>query len=280
MNKTAIEWCDYTWNPITGCLHKCPYCYAEKITKRFGVHFQDTEELIHVIDEPKYKEKEHYDNGCGSIIASITPPEIELRQISYPFDFAPTFHRYRLDEPQHIKKSQNVFVCSMADLFGKWVPEEWIREVFEACKKAPQHRYLFLTKNSDRYTELNSLLPKLDNFWFGTTITPEENTYWYSVNHNFFVSIEPIMSDYSNICTEVQSFENIGGAPMYLPWVIIGAETGNRKGKVIPKREWIENIVNECRRTKTPVFLKSSLVEIWGEPLIQEFPWEGRENEG
>lgn len=36
MNKTKIEWTDYTWNPITGCLHGCPYCYARKIAMRFG----------------------------------------------------------------------------------------------------------------------------------------------------------------------------------------------------------------------------------------------------
>ena len=57
-------------------------------------------------------------------------------------------------------------------------------------------------------------------------------------------------------------------------WIIVGAETGNHKGKVIPKREWIENIVSECRKQKVPVFLKNSLKEIWGEPLIQEYPWE------
>jgi len=68
---------------------------------------------------------------------------------------------------------------------------------------------------------------------------------------------------------------NVGGAPLYLHWVIVGAETGNRKGKVIPEREWIENIVNECRRSKVPVFMKNSLAEIWREPLIQEYPWGG-----
>ena len=31
MNKTSIEWCDYTWNPITGCSpasEGCENCYA------------------------------------------------------------------------------------------------------------------------------------------------------------------------------------------------------------------------------------------------------------
>ena len=35
MNKTKIEWCDYTWNPITGCKRGCEYCYARRIHERF-----------------------------------------------------------------------------------------------------------------------------------------------------------------------------------------------------------------------------------------------------
>jgi protein gp37 len=35
MNKTEIEWTDFTWNPVTGCLHGCPYCYARGTAKRF-----------------------------------------------------------------------------------------------------------------------------------------------------------------------------------------------------------------------------------------------------
>ncbi|HPS31051.1 MAG TPA: DUF5131 family protein, partial [bacterium] len=36
MSKTKIEWCDWTWNPVWGCLNNCPYCYARSIAKRFG----------------------------------------------------------------------------------------------------------------------------------------------------------------------------------------------------------------------------------------------------
>jgi protein gp37 len=36
---SAIEWTDATWNPVTGCTKVspgCKYCYAERLTKRFG----------------------------------------------------------------------------------------------------------------------------------------------------------------------------------------------------------------------------------------------------
>jgi len=107
-----------TWNPVTGCLHGCQYCY-------------------------------------------------------------PTFHRYRLDEPAQKKKPQNIFVSSMGDLFGDWVPDSWIKTVFEATNKAPQHNYLYLTKNPDRYYQLgdgdNAIIPD-DGLtgWFGASAETEE----------------------------------------------------------------------------------------------------------
>jgi protein gp37 len=38
--KKTIGWCDYTWNPVTGCLHGCPYCYAASMARRFGKSFE------------------------------------------------------------------------------------------------------------------------------------------------------------------------------------------------------------------------------------------------
>ena len=66
-----------------------------------------------------------------------------------------------------------IFVGSMADLFGRWVPDDWIEQVFDACRRAPRHTYLFLTKNPQRYCDLASAgkLPTEPNFWYGTTIT-------------------------------------------------------------------------------------------------------------
>lgn len=260
MNKTKIDWCDMSWNPVTGCLHNCEYCYARKIARRFSFDpWQTVEDKInHFIGGPM--RNEFYKGN------KIDP---------YPYGFDPTFHYYRLNEPAQKTKPRNIFVCSMADLFGDWVPDEWIQAVFAACEAAPQHRYIFLTKNPGRYGELyeKKMIPCKDNYWFGTTITNQEDSHRIAAlpaHGNRFVSIEPIMGSIK--------FEYIT-SPLFrvgtaVDWVIIGAETGNRKEKVIPQRSWIESIVNDCRAVGIPIFMKSSLSSIWGEPLIQEFPWE------
>lgn len=126
MNKTKIDWCDSTWNPVTGCLHGCEYCYARKIAKRFGgfTELEDTD-----LD---------YQKICESGIAEIDQPlkfingKGKIKNAPYPFYFMPTLYRYRLNEPQKWKKGRNIFVCSMADLFGTWVPDRWIEEVVAA----------------------------------------------------------------------------------------------------------------------------------------------------
>lgn len=42
MNRTKIEWTNYSWNPITGCDHGCWYCYAKKLFTRFHKSFEPT----------------------------------------------------------------------------------------------------------------------------------------------------------------------------------------------------------------------------------------------
>jgi len=289
MDKTKIDWCDSTWNPITGCLHKCEYCYARSIAKRFGgwgytpgmlrANAASEKTYIHPM-KAYYGEAVETEHG---IIAEIGDPFLTkgVRRASYPFGFTPTLHRYRLGEYKN-KKGRNIFVCSMADLFGEWVPDEWIKAVFEAANKAPQHRYIYLTKNPNRYYQLgeggSAIIPDGGvSGWFGASATTEEQAQdaWGNLNCSW-ISIEPIHGKFSEEFFWYDNRFTQAIEPRW-SWVVIGAETGNRKGKVIPEREWIEIIVEQCRAASTPVFMKSSLAEIWEGPLIQEYPFDRRQ---
>jgi len=187
MYKTKIDWADSTWNPITGCRHGCEYCYAKGIANRFAGRFNQ------YIGENINKSDGRL-NDLGTPLL-YQRKNGDLTKAPYPFGFAPTLHRYRLNNPQTWTEPRTIFVGSMADIFGAWVPNGWIQEIFEACKAAPQHKYLFLTKNPQRYLEnLNSgkyAVPEGDNYWYGFTHT-NGSLLGLPPGRKRFASIEPI----------------------------------------------------------------------------------------
>lgn len=261
MNRSKIEWCDHTWNPITGCLNNCPYCYAKRMVVRFTGDLRlnkmaanidyipakgPTDTGVYILDKPLKNETNH--------------------SLIYPFGFEPTYHRYRLNDLDKFKAGSNIFVCAMADMFGEWVPDEWIEEIFTECQARPQHNYMFLTKNPERLSALANAgkLPENKNFWYGSTITKKcQSIFDGGIHWNTFISIEPVL-EYLDLgrgcfgCTD---------------WIIIGAETGNNKGKIIPEKGWIDNILEIAKLTQIPVFMKDSLIPIVGEEKMRrEFP--------
>ena len=269
MNRSKIEWCDHTWNPITGCRHECSYCYARTMTARFAGDVR-----LNKMAKADYKLQEAAD-GNGYIYVLDKPMLNETgKALVYPFGFEPTYHRYRMNTLDNLKMGNNIFVGAMADVFGKWVPDECIMEILNECVKRPRHNYLFLTKNPLRYVELfcEDMLPELENMWYGLTVTNSEQGHIaeaimqdMSEKSHAFLSIEPILEDVSgSLDVTIADFTD---------WVIIGAETGRRKGKVSPPKEWIDKIVGLCDEFNVPVFMKDSLIPIMGEEnMRRDYP--------
>lgn len=284
MNKSKIDYCDSTWNPVTGCLHGCKYCYAERIATRFGT----LKKYLGINEVKELLKRDHgYEIGRdywieGECISLKRPVGCESNK-QYPFNFRPTFHRYRLEEPKRKTKPQKIFVCSMADLFGEWVPDEWIIEIFKTVKESPQHTFLFLTKYPNRYVTLYStygamFFPK--NAFFGATGDTKNRLYAardafyelksYDESEGFtsirtFVSIEPLSEDVTTDmrcdCTKGQPFD-------WCNWVIVGGQTG--PGAIAPEKHWVQSIIEECSMVEVPLFLKNNLN--WGK-MHQEYPW-------
>mgnify|MGYP001537994819 FL=1 len=70
MNKTKIDWATMSWNPVTGCRHGCPYCYARRTATRFNAGLEDPTPL-----------------ACGLHVL----PE-KIKATPYPYGFEPTLH--------------------------------------------------------------------------------------------------------------------------------------------------------------------------------------------
>jgi protein gp37 len=137
-DRSAIEWTEATWNPITGCTKVspgCAHCYAETFAERWRG----------VANHP-------YEQG------------FDLR-------LWPT----RLEQPLKWKRARMIFVNSMSDLFHPDIPFEFVEQVFEVMVKAEHHTFQILTKRHERLAELAPSLPWPNNVWMGVSI---ENKRW------------------------------------------------------------------------------------------------------
>jgi protein gp37/ParB-like chromosome segregation protein Spo0J len=228
----GISWASWSWNPVTGCLHGCDYCYARDI-------------------------------ATSNRFAS-----------AYPAGFTPLFHHERLDapantiiprkildsgDPKLIEEYKRVFVCSMADLYGRWVPDEWIEKVHASMIRSPQWQYILLTKFPARYVGLE--LP--DGAWVGTSVDEQKRV---RIAQDAFaklpqdkkiikwLSLEPLR--------EPLQFDDLS----MFDWVVIGAQTASTQPDgfhpaFAPEFDWVVDIYQKAREGGCAVHFKPNLID-------------------
>lgn len=213
MNRTSIEWVrnldgsrGFTWNPSTGCLGPNGKPCDYCYARRIARRFGKT--------------------------------KAERA-------FRPQFHPDRLGEPARRKKPSTIFVGSMTDLFGEWVPRKQILEVLLVAHENPQHRFLFLTKNPARYREFEFL----QNSWLGFTAVDQDAYDAGSIHmarklNTTFCSVEPMLCP----------VRLTGFAP---DWVIVGAQTG--PGARQPHWMWVTDLISDASLVGAPVFVKDNV---------------------
>ena len=132
-DRSAIEWTEATWNPVTGCdkvSPGCAHCYAETFAKRFeGV--------------PGHPYEQGFD-------LKLWPGRLEV--------------------PLRWRRPRMVFVNSMSDLFHEDVPDEFVARVFDVMVEASHHTFQVLTKRHERLVDLAPMLPWPENVWMGVSI--------------------------------------------------------------------------------------------------------------
>ncbi len=162
-----------------------------------------------------------------------------------------------------------IFVNSMSDI-AYW-KDTWIELELKKITEYPQHTYFFPTKNPECYANFQQFP---SNCWFGVSITDQgamdrfNKIYW----NKFFFRWEDRRVDSRKIFLSVEPLLGEIELTVYPDWLIVGAETGRRKGKVIPQQYWIEDIVDRCDLMSMPVWMKDNLKDICRGDLIQERP--------
>ena len=159
------------------------------------------------------------------------------------------------------KRPQNLLLTGMSD-FSDW-DSEWREEVFARIARNPQHQYIFLTKRPEKI----QFSTELDNVWFGVTVTSakEKGRIQAMREHirakHYQVSFEPMFDDIGEV-----DFTGI-------EWIVVGTETGRRKGKSESKTEWVWNLTDQAHSRGIPVFMKEDLLPVMGEEqMVQELP--------
>lgn len=216
-DANLIDWAKWSWNPIVGCLHDCPYCYARDIAERFR------------------------DEGVAS----------------FANGFVPTLHPGRLSAPLSRKPPQSdderearIFTGSMADLFGRWVPSEWIETILGIAAEARQWEFLMLTKFPKRMAEFQ--IP--NNVWMGTTVDCQarvaaaEEAFGRVNARVRWLSVEPLL--------EPLKFEHLDRFNLL---VIGGASRSSKTPRWIPPYEWLADLMRQADEANCAVYLKSNL---------------------
>jgi protein gp37 len=217
-DKSAIEWTDATWNPVTGCSKVspgCAHCYAERLSLRFG-------------------------QSKVPWTPQNAPANVKL-------------HLERLRVPLSWRTPRRVFVNSMSDLWHELVPDEYIDAVFEVMALTPRHEFQILTKRPERMVEWlegpGARWPRepLPNVWLGVSI---ENDRWVGRADLLrrtpaavrFISAEPLLGP-------LPSLDFAG-----IDWVIVGGESGIGARPV--KADWIRDLRDRSVAAGVKFFFK------------------------
>lgn len=223
-DKTAIEWTDATWNPVTGCDRVspgCDNCYALTLAAR-----------LQRMGAPNYQnDGDPRSSGPG---------------------FGVTCHPHMLDQPLRWTKPRRIFVNSMSDLFHARVPSTFVADVFLTMARAPRHTFQILTKRPHRMAALladrsfiDSVLDRagddcewpLPNVWLGTSIESDRETGRADFLRRTsaavrFVSAEPLLGPLPSLCLDG------------IDWLIVGGESGPGARPMHPA--WARDLRNRC----------------------------------
>jgi protein gp37 len=183
MNRTNIEFADFSWNPIVGCRNGCEYCWAKKFNNRyFKTDFQ-----VPQFHEERLNEK----------IPGLPKVRNYIAQAISP------------DKPV-------IFTVDMGDIFSLGVELSWINSVFAFAKLHQEVTFLFLTKRPEYYQKWSGYISR-ENSIIGTSLDFAHNykrvlpiIHASTFGFKTFVNIEPLMSRMDQVDFSGIDFVTVG----------------------------------------------------------------------
>lgn len=240
MNKTGIQYLDYTWNPIamrcTRVSAGCDNCWHLKMCKRHA-------------GNPKLGAEMRQARAGGS----------------------PVMLADELNAPRRLRKPSRIGVEFMGDLFHETIPESFFKETWDTMMDCPQHTFMLLTK---RLKRAEAIIPcAMDNIWCGATVEDQDAAderipYLLRIPAAVrFVSVEPMLGPVDlgcqcwlslntgpqGRCEQCGKRRWLGGG--FIGWVICGAETGSGARYMDPF--WAGALLYQCEQAKVPFFMKA-----------------------
>lgn len=247
---TKIEYCQNTWNPITGCSANlisdgCKHCYAKRIVEtRFSqnpsVHYSK------IGFRPCVKEE------------AILHPQVPKKGVVFIGDMADMFGLLEFYSEGVIIRYGGVITigsgfrqsCGEVEPLtfetAKWAVET----VLKFVKSRPQQQFLILTKRPKALMQLDVSLP---NLWVGVSICNQEEVWKLrTLNEcnamNRWLSIEPMLSSITFDRDELSKVN----------WVVCGGERTLKHEARPMQSEWATDLMVECQFLDIPFFFKQT----------------------
>jgi protein gp37 len=262
MGDTKIEWTGKTWNPIRA---------RNKATGKIGWFCERVSEGCRNCYAEKMNRNTYFGNGLDYKPAALDQVELFLDEKI-------------LEQPLHWRKPTKVFPCSMTDLFGRWVKDEWIDKIHHVMWRASQHTFQILTKRPDRMLAyMNNPntpgLKPLSNVWLGVSAEDQKTAderiplLLQTPAAVRWISAEPLLGpiDLTHLCGSTLNaldgidLESIGdirdtgvlgkGQPERgIDWVVVGGESGPKSRPMHP--DWARSLRERCVAAGIPFFFK------------------------
>lgn len=244
MNRTSIEWTDFTANPLKfraadgrvvwACVHAspgCQHCYAETLAKRYGkggpFNVPTMNHLTPFLDERECRRMREYGPARGA----------------------------------------RCFVGDMTDMFGEWVSDDLLNRLFSNVLECRTDvTWQILTKRANRMHRYLSWrwgegrIPSR-NIWIGVSCEDQQRAderiplLLETPAAVRFVSAEPLLGpiDLSGLRDD-ELGAKWDATTMGLGWVIVGGESG--PGARPCSVGWVRSLVQQCAKGNVPCFVK------------------------